>query len=331
MNKITALLISVVLLCSMDLYAQRKKKKDEPEQKTEEKKEKDPFNSGTFSGLKFRSIGPALTSGRISDFAINPENHSEYYVAVSSGGVWKTTNAGVSYKPLFDGQSSYSIGCVEVAPGNPHVVWVGTGENNGQRSVAYGDGVYKSIDGGKSWKNMGLKESEHIGQIYIHPKNENVVFVAAQGPLWSDGGDRGLYKTTDGGENWKKVLEIDEYTGVNEVIADPRNPDVMYASAWQRARKVWTFIGGGPGSAIYKSTDGGETWFKSQKGPARRRPGKNWPGYFTRQSRRTICHTRSYRWQRWFLPLDQQRSKLGKAQWFQHQQQLLSGNHRRSV
>ena len=264
MNKITALLISIVLLCSLDLHAQRKKK-DTPEPKTEEKK-KDPFNSGTFSGLKFRSIGPALTSGRISDFAINPENHSEYYVAVSSGGVWKTTNAGLTYKPIFDGQSSYSIGCVEVAPSNPHVVWVGTGENNGQRSVAYGDGVYKSIDGGRSWKNMGLKESEHIGQIYIHPKDENIVFVAAQGPLWSDGGDRGLYKTTDGGKSWNKVLEIDEYTGVNEVIADPRDPNIMYASSWQRARKVWTFIGGGPGSAIYKSTDGGENWFKSQSG-----------------------------------------------------------------
>lgn len=262
-KKTILLLLSLVLIFPPLAEAQKKKNKEE---ESTEEKEKDPINSGTLSGFKFRSVGPALTSGRIADFAVNPENRAEYYVAVASGGVWKTSNSGTTYEPVFDGEGSYSIGCVTIDPSNPHVVWVGSGENNAQRSVAYGDGVYKSIDGGKSWKNMGLKESEHIGNIVVDPRNSEVVFVAAHGPLWNSGGDRGLYKTVDGGKTWKKVLEVDEHTGVNEVIIDPRNPDVMYASTWQRARRVWTFISGGPGSAIYKSTDGGETWNKSQSG-----------------------------------------------------------------
>ncbi|MEM7373879.1 MAG: glycosyl hydrolase [Bacteroidota bacterium] len=247
-------------------FGQKKKKKGQQEQTTTEHKEDNKFNSGTFSGLSFRSVGPAITSGRISDFAVNPQNFSEYYIATASGGVWKTINHGVTYQPIFDSQGSYSIGCITLDPNNPHTVWVGTGENNGQRSVGYGDGVYRSTDGGKSWKHMGLKQSEHIGGILVDPRNSNVVFVASHGPLWSDGGDRGLFKSTDGGETWKNVLNISKYTGVNEVLIDPRNPDIMYASSWQRRRHVWTFLGGGPESAIYKSTDGGESWVKSQKG-----------------------------------------------------------------
>ncbi len=218
------------------------------------------------SGLKFRSIGPALTAGRISDFAVNPEKNFEYYVAVSSGGVWKTTNNGTTYTPIFDKEGSYSIGCVTLDPSNPNIVWVGTGENNNQRSVAYGDGIYKSIDGGKSWEHLGLKQSEHIGKIIVHPDNSDIVWVAAIGPLWNSGGDRGLYKTTDGGKTWNKTLEIDKYTGVTDLVIDPRNPDVLYASAFQRARHVFTYLGGGPGSGIYKSVDGGDSWVKSQKG-----------------------------------------------------------------
>ncbi|MEO1448948.1 MAG: glycosyl hydrolase, partial [Bacteroidota bacterium] len=242
------------------VQAQKKKKKDaEAPAKTEKK-------MPGLSGLKFRNIGPALTSGRIADFAVNPQNPSEYYVATASGGVWKTVNHGITYQPIFDGQGSYSIGCVTLDPNNSSVVWVGTGENNAQRSVAYGDGVYKSTDGGKSWKHMGLKNSEHIGMITVDPTNSDVVYVAAQGPVWSEGGDRGLYKTTDGGENWEKVLEISEHTGVSEVMLDPRDPNLIYAVAWQRARKVWTFLGGGPESALYQSKDGGKTWDKIQKG-----------------------------------------------------------------
>lgn len=222
--------------------------------------EKPVYDSKKFGGMKFRSIGPALTSGRIADIAVNPANPAEYYVASASGGVWKTSNAGTTYSPIFDGQGSYSIGCVTMDPNNSNVIWVGTGENNNQRSVAYGDGVYKSEDGGKSWKNVGLKSSEHIGMIAVNPNNSNEVYVAAYGPLWSAGGERGLYKTTDGGKTWEQILKIDENTGVNEVHLDPRDPNVIYATAHQRRRHVFTYVSGGKGSAIYKSTDGGKTF-----------------------------------------------------------------------
>jgi len=232
----------------------------------ETEEEKPLFTSSQVSALKFREIGPALTSGRIADLIVNPENTSQWYIAAASGGVWKTNNAGATFSPIFDGQGSYSIGCVTMDPSNPHTIWVGTGENNNQRSVAYGDGLYRSPDGGKSWKNMGLKNSEHIGMIRVHPDNSNVVYVAAYGPLWSKGGDRGLYKTTDGGETWDLILEVDEHTGINEIHLDPRNPQVMYATAHQRRRHVFTYISGGPGSAIYKTTDGGANWRKLKSG-----------------------------------------------------------------
>lgn len=224
------------------------------------------LTSSTLSGLRWRDIGPATTSGRVSDIAVDPIDPSTWYVAASSGGVWKTTNGGATWRPIFDGEGSYSIGALAIDPNNHLVVWVGTGENNGQRSVGYGDGVYKSVDGGRSWENVGLESSEHIGMIRIDPRDSDVVFVAAQGPLWNAGGDRGLYRTTDGGETWERVLEIDEHTGVNEVHFDPRNPDVLYASAWQRRRHQWTMIDGGPGSGIWKSTDGGETWKEIDRG-----------------------------------------------------------------
>lgn len=203
-----------------------------------------------------------MTSGRIADLAINPNNPDEYYVAAASGGVWKTSNHGITYSPIFDGQGSYSIGCITIDPNNSDVLWVGTGENNNQRSVAYGDGLYKSEDGGRSWNKVGLENSEHIGMIAVDPRNSDVVYVAAYGPVWSAGGDRGLYKTEDGGETWTKILEISEHTGVNEVHLDPRNPDVIYATAHQRRRHVWTYISGGPESAIFKSTNGGNDFEK---------------------------------------------------------------------
>lgn len=220
----------------------------------------------SLSGLKFRNVGPALTSGRIADIAVNPNDYSEYYVAVASGGVWKTNNHGTTFTPIFDSQNSYSIGCVTIDPTNDNVVWVGSGENNGQRSVAYGDGVYKSTDGGSTWKNMGLKTSEHIGMIAIHPTNSNIVYIAATGPVWSSGGDRGIYKTTDGGQNWEKVLNVSEHTGFNEIHLDHNNPDILYATAHQRRRHVWTYVSGGPESALYKSTDGGKSWVKLENG-----------------------------------------------------------------
>lgn len=253
-------LLFFFVLSSGNLFAEKKKDKDDDEKKT------DTITSGQVSGLKFRSIGPAFTSGRIADFAVNPENNSEYYVAVASGHIWKTTNNGNTYKAIFDKYGSYSIGCLKMDPNNSNVVWAGTGENNHQRALGYGNGVFKTIDGGKSWKNMGLKESRQIGMIAIDPRNSNVVYVAAEGSVWGPGGDRGLYKTIDGGENWEKVLEISEHTGVNNVIIDPRDPDVMYATSEQRRRHVHTKIGGGPESAIYKSTDAGENWRKLTSG-----------------------------------------------------------------
>ena len=226
----------------------------------------EPMSASTFAGLKFRSIGPAVTSGRVIAFAVDPNDRTKYYVAVASGGVWKTVNSGTTWTPVFENEGAFSIGAIALDPKNPATVWVGTGERNSQRSVAYGDGVYRSDDGGKSWKNMGLKTSEHIGRIAVDPRDSNIVFVAAQGPLWSAGGERGLYKTTVGGKTWKAVITISENTGVTDVVIDPVDPNTMYAASWQRRRHFYTLINGGPESAVYKSTDGGETWAKVRSG-----------------------------------------------------------------
>ena len=258
-------LISIITFFSFfgsnDLFAQKKTVAD-----TAKPKNNDPWQTSSFSGLKFRSIGPALVSGRIVDLAVNPKNNAEYYVATANAGIWKTVNAGTTYTPLFDNEASFSMGCVTIDPNNSNTVWAGSGENNNQRVVGYGDGVYKSEDAGKSWKNMGLKTSEHIGKIAVDPNNSDIVFVAAYGPLWSSGGERGIYKTTDAGKTWKQVLFVSEHTGFNEVMIDPRNSNTIYAAAHQRQRKVFTYIGGGPESAMYKSTDGGTTWNKMMKG-----------------------------------------------------------------
>ena len=254
MKKLSVILFA--LLFSSFLFAQNE----------EDNKEKSKLNSGTLSALKFRNVGPALTSGRVSDIAVDPTRKSTWYVTAASGGVWKTVNAGTSFQPIFDDQGSYSIGCVTIDPNNHNVIWIGTGENNNQRSVAYGDGIYKSSDGGNSFKNVGLKNSEHIGMVKVDPRNSDRVFVAAYGPLWKEGGDRGLYLTEDGGTTWNRILDVSENTGFNEVHFDPRNPDVIYATAHQRARRVWTYISGGPESAIYKSTNGGKNFTKLTNG-----------------------------------------------------------------
>ena len=236
------------------------------QKKTPENAPKAKFEAAAIDALKFRNIGPALMSGRIADLAVHPEKPYVFYLGVASGGVWRTTNGGTTFEPVFDGEGSYSIGCVSLAPSNSNTIWVGTGENNNQRSVAYGDGVYKSTDGGTTWKNMGLKNSEHIGMFAIHPTDESTVYVAAYGPLWSPGGDRGIYKTVDGGNTWERVLDVSENTGFNEIHMDPRDPNTLYAAAHQRRRHVFTYIDGGPESAIYKSTDAGKTWKKLENG-----------------------------------------------------------------
>jgi len=189
------------------------------------------FTTDLFRDFELRSLGPSLTTGRISDIAVDPRDRSVWYVAAASGGLWKTANHGTTFEPIFDQYGSYSMGCITIDPNASNVVWLGTGENQSQRSVSFGDGVYKSTDGGKTWKNMGLRNSEHIAKILVDPRNSNVVYVASQGPLWSPGGDRGLFKTTDGGETWKAVLTISENTGVTDAVFDPRNPDVIYAAS----------------------------------------------------------------------------------------------------
>ncbi|MEE9374303.1 MAG: glycosyl hydrolase [Saprospiraceae bacterium] len=233
-----------------------------------------PINESTFSGFKLRNVGPAFTSGRIADIAIHPINQNIWYVAVGSGGVWKTENSGTTWKPIFDDQSVYSTGCITLDPQNPNVIWLGTGENVGGRHVGFGDGIYKSEDGGKTWKNMGLSKSEHLSEIIIHPKNSNIIWVASQGPLWSKGGERGLFKSTDGGKSWKRTLGNNKWTGVTDLVIDPRDPDLLYAATWDRHRTVAAYMGGGAGSGIHRSTDGGNTWTKLTKGIPKSNLGK---------------------------------------------------------
>jgi len=232
-----------------EIEAQRKRKNIKAETK-----------EVSLDAFKFRNVGPAFLSGRIADIVTHPDNDNVWYVAVGSGGVWKTENAGTTWSPIFDDQSTYSTGCITLDPSNPSTVWVGSGENVGGRHVAYGDGIFKSTDDGKSWKNMGLKNSEHISEIIVHPTNSDVVWVAAQGPLWSKGGERGLFKTLNGGITWKQVLGNKEWTGVTDIMLDPRDPNVIYAATWDRHRTVAALMGGGPGTAIYRSDNGGDSW-----------------------------------------------------------------------
>jgi photosystem II stability/assembly factor-like uncharacterized protein len=231
-------------------------------------------DSARLSELPWRSIGPAITSGRVVDVAVPEGPRSQvgerlgelFYVASASGGVWKTINGGTTWTSVFDHEASASIGDIAVAPSNPDIIWVGTGEANNQRSSSWGDGVYKSENAGKTWTNMGLRKSEHIGRIIVHPTNPEIVFVAAAGPLWGAGGDRGLFRSKDGGHTWKNVKNFDTHTGFTDVIFDPENPDVIYAASFQRERRPYTYVGGGPGSGLWKSIDGGDTWAKLTEG-----------------------------------------------------------------
>lgn len=249
-----ALLLAVLLVSS--IHAEEKAKENHAPR----------LAAGTFSGIQLRSIGPAFMSGRIADIAIDPTAPNTWYVAAGSGNLWKTVNAGTTWTPIFDRYGSYSIGCVTIAPSNHNTIWVGTGENVGGRHVGYGDGVYKSLDGGKTFTNMGLTESEHIARILVHPGDPDIVYVASQGPLWSAGGQRGLYRTTNGGQTWNQVLAKGPYTGVTDVAMDPRDPDVLYAATHQRHRTVWALIDGGPETGIFKSIDAGETWRELKNG-----------------------------------------------------------------
>ena len=249
-STVYSFLIVFIFCFPQGINAQRNKRKVIQQKPTEV----------SLDAFSFRNVGPAFLSGRIADIAIHPKNESIWYVAVGSGGVWKTQNAGTTWTPIFDDESTYTTGCITLDPSNPEIVWVGSGENVGGRHVAYGDGVYRSLDGGKNWKNMGLKKSEHISEIIVHPHNSDIVWVASQGPLWSKGGERGLYKTTNGGISWSRVLGNNEWTGVTDIMIDPRDSNILYAATWDRHRTVAALMGGGPGTAIYRSDDGGDTW-----------------------------------------------------------------------
>jgi photosystem II stability/assembly factor-like uncharacterized protein len=253
-------IVLLVFALPLTARAARKRQAETPQE------ESGAMSAKTFKGLELRGIGPAFMSGRIADIAIHPHDQSVWFVAVGSGGVWKTENAATTWKPIFENEGSYSVGSVAIDPNEPSVVWIGSGENVSGRHVGYGDGIYKSLDGGQSWTNMGLGQSEHISTILIDPRDSNDVYVAVQGPLWSPGGDRGLYKTVDGGESWEQILAGGDYTGVNDIAWHPDNPDVLYASTHQRYRNVAALIDGGPESAIHKTTDGGKTWRKLTKG-----------------------------------------------------------------
>src|SRR5262245_61340642 len=215
---------------------------------------------GPFDTLHFRAIGPASMSGRIADLAVYEPNPSIFYVGSAHGGVWKTTNGGTTFEAQFQDVSLMSIGDVTVSQSNPDLVWVGTGESNNRQSTGWGDGVYKSTDGGKTYVNMGLRSSRYVNRIVIDRRNNDIVFVAATGSLWGPGGDRGIFKSADGGKTWKAVLTVDEDTGANDLVMDANNNQVLYASMYQRRRSACCMNGGGPGSGIWKSTDGGEHW-----------------------------------------------------------------------
>jgi photosystem II stability/assembly factor-like uncharacterized protein len=224
------------------------------------------LDAQTLAGIELRSVGPALATGRVQDVEIDPRNPSVWYVATAFGGLWKTTNRGITFNPIFDDQGSFTLCCVVVDPKDSNIVWVGSGENTSQRSAHFGNGVYKSTDAGATWKNVGLQTSEHIGKILIDPRHSNTVYVASQGPLWSAGGERGLYKTTDGGNTWTAVLTISADTGISDAVFDAKNPDIIYASSYQRRRAVGQMIGGGPEGGIFKSTNAGKTWTKLSNG-----------------------------------------------------------------
>ncbi|UCE21404.1 MAG: hypothetical protein JSV46_04045, partial [Candidatus Aminicenantes bacterium] len=249
------LIVCICLILSPFLGAKKAKKKAES-----------VIPESILDGIEWRNIGPCNMGGRIDDFAVVESNPKIIYVGTASGGVWKTTNNGVTWEPVFDDQVTSTIGDVTVSPSNPDIVWAGTGEPNNRQSSSWGNGVYKSIDGGKTWKNMGLQDTHHIGRIAIHPRNPDIVYVAALGHLWGPNKERGLFKTSDGGKTWTNTKFIDENTGFVDVAIDLESPNTLYAAAYQRRRRGWGFNGGGPGSGLYKTTDGGETWMKLTNG-----------------------------------------------------------------
>jgi len=218
------------------------------------------------SELRFRSIGPAVTGGRIHDVEALPDDPSMIYLATASGGLWKSVNKGTTWTPIFDDQPTSTFGDVAIAPADPLVIWAGTGEQNNRQSTSWGNGVYRSSDGGLTWTHLGLEETRHIGRVLVHPNDPDIAYVAALGNLWAPSQERGVYKTSDGGATWSQVLFVDTLTGVVDLVMDPSDSNILYAAAYQRLRRTWGFNGGGPGSGIYKTTDAGRSWRKLENG-----------------------------------------------------------------
>lgn len=225
-----------------------------------------PITSKELTDLQPRVIGPAVTGGRVQDVEAVPSDPSIIFVASASGGLWKTTNRGITWKNVFATMGVSTFGDVAIAPSDPSVVYAGTGEQNNRQSTSWGNGIYRSDDGGESWRHLGLTETRHIGKVEVHPSNPDIVYVAALGNLWAPSAERGVFKSTDGGDSWERVFFVDELTGVVDLVMDPSNPDVLYAAAYQRLRRTWGFNGGGPGSGIFKTTDGGESWTELTNG-----------------------------------------------------------------
>lgn len=226
-------------------------------------------DENVLGAIHYRSIGPTRQGGRYIDFAVYEKNPSIFYAALASGGVWRTDNNGISFKSVFDNAGPISVGDIAMDQNNPDILWVGTGEANNSRTAYYGDGIYKTTDGGENWENMGLEGSQHIGRIIIHPENSKILWIAAEGPLYSNNDECGVFKTTNGGKSWKKVLSVTrdgKHIGVVDLVIEPGNPDVLYAAAYDKEREPWTFNAGGPASGIYKTTDGGKKWNKLEGG-----------------------------------------------------------------
>ncbi|HEY4590801.1 MAG TPA: hypothetical protein VIJ61_00240, partial [Thermoanaerobaculia bacterium] len=218
------------------------------------------LDPGLLAGMSARSIGPAGMSGRVPAVAAVESNPNVVYIGAAAGGVWKSTNGGLTWTPVFDDQALSSIGAIAVAPSNPDVVWVGTGEGNPRNSASVGDGVYRSLDGGRTWAHLGLEKTERITRIVVHPTDPDVAWVAALGQEWGESPERGVYKTADGGKTWSRVLYVDPRAGAAELVIDPRNPNKLFASLWQLRRWPYFFKSGGPGSGLFVTYDGGRTW-----------------------------------------------------------------------
>lgn len=238
--------------------------------------------------MKARSLGPSRMGGRIADIAVYEKEPRIFFVATAAGGLWKTTNGGITMSPVWDRGTSVSLGAVDVSQSDPNLIWIGTGEQNSRNSVSWGDGVYKSADGGKTWEKMGLEATRHVSQVLIDPKDNNVVYVAALGKLWGFNVERGVYKTTDGGKTWEHILKIDDKTGVADLVMDPSNHRTLLAAAYQRVRYPWAYMGGGPGSALYKTTDGGKNWKKITKGMPEGTYGRIGLDYYRKDSKKVV-------------------------------------------